>query len=64
MLYNIFNLFFNKVSHCGEPMYDFLFTLYKGWKLMVFVSDMSTVMNCFVEIVVEVNILLVCCVEE
>jgi len=31
---------------------------------MVFVTDMSTVMTCFVEIVVEVNISLTCCVEE
>ena len=45
-------------------MYDFLFTLYKGWKLVVFVTDMSTVMNCFVEIVMAVNILLICGVEE
>lgn len=31
---------------------------------MVFVTDMSTVVNCFVEIVVELSILLICCVEE
>jgi hypothetical protein len=50
-LYNIFNLFCNKVSHYGEPAYDFLFTLYKGWKLMIFMTCMGTVPSCSVETV-------------
>jgi hypothetical protein len=28
MLYNIFDLFFNKESHYGEPVHEFCFTLY------------------------------------